>query len=138
VAFVVGFPGTSLAPTRGQLRGFGELVPYLLRSLNSPTAKPSLLGILFAAIEVTSGLGSLFAGRVMRLGDPQRTMLTGTVLSILLISVTPFIGTVFTLLLLAQAMRGWLQGSSNRSCSRSKPRPSEATGKVRSSGCAKR
>ena len=27
-----------------------------------------------AAIEITSGLGSLFAGRAMRLGDPQRTM----------------------------------------------------------------
>ena len=47
------------------------------------------IGILFAAIEITSGLGSLFAGRAMRLGDPQRTMLSGTVLSILLICVTP-------------------------------------------------
>ena len=28
----------------------------------------------FAAIEITSGLGSLFVGRAMRLGDPQRTM----------------------------------------------------------------
>jgi len=37
-------------------------------------------------------------------------MLTGTVLSILLISVTPFIGGVFILLLAAQALRGWLQG----------------------------
>jgi sugar phosphate permease len=37
-------------------------------------------------------------------------MLTGTVLSVLLISVTPFIGAVFTLLLVAQALRGWLQG----------------------------
>jgi MFS family permease len=32
------------------------------------------IGILFAAIEITSGLGSLFAGRAMRLGDPQRTI----------------------------------------------------------------
>jgi len=37
-------------------------------------------------------------------------MLTGTVLSILLISVTPFLGTIFALLLLAQSLRGWLQG----------------------------
>jgi len=50
------------------------------------------IGILFAAIEITGGLGSLFAGRAMRLGDPQRTMLSGTVLSILLICVTPFFG----------------------------------------------
>src|SRR6266436_6141789 len=57
-----------------------------------------------------TSIGILFAGRAIRLGAPQRTMLTGTVLSVLLISVTPFIGAVFTLLLLAQALRGWLQG----------------------------
>ena len=34
----------------------------------------------------------------------------GTVLSILLMSVTPFIGGIFVLLVLAQALRGWLQG----------------------------
>jgi MFS family permease len=78
--------------------------------LNGVGLTGTSIGILFAAIEVTSGVGSLFAGRAMRLGDPQRTMLTGTVLSILLISVTPFIGAVFALLLLAQALRGWLQG----------------------------
>jgi MFS family permease len=78
--------------------------------LNGMGLTGTAIGVLFAAIEITSGLGSLFAGRAMRLGDPQRTMLTGTVLSILLISATPFIGAVFTLLLLAQALRGWLQG----------------------------
>jgi uncharacterized Zn-finger protein len=54
------------------------------------------------AIEITSGLGSLFAGRAMRLGDPQRTMLSGTVLSILLICITPFFGGAFALLFAAQ------------------------------------
>jgi MFS family permease len=78
--------------------------------LNGMGLTGTSIGILFAAIEVASGLGSLFAGRAMLLGDPQRTMLTGTVLSILLISVTPFIGAVFALLLAAQALRGWLQG----------------------------
>ena len=68
------------------------------------------IGILFAAIEVMSGLGSLFAGRAMALGDPRRTMLSGTVLSIVLICVTPFLGGIFLLLFLAQAARGWLQG----------------------------
>ena len=68
------------------------------------------IGILFAAIEVMSGFGSLFAGRAMLLGDPQRTMLSGTVLSIVLICLTPFLGGIFVLLLLAQATRGWLQG----------------------------
>jgi fucose permease len=46
----------------------------------------------------------------MRLGDPQRTMLSGTVLSIVLICATPFLGGIFFLLLMAQAARGWLQG----------------------------
>jgi MFS family permease len=68
------------------------------------------IGILFAAIEIMSGLGSLFAGRAMRLGDPQKTMLSGTVASILLICATPFLGGIFALLLAAQIVRGWLQG----------------------------
>src|SRR5437660_11280537 len=68
------------------------------------------IGVLFAAVEVTSGLGSLLDGRAMRFGGPQRTMLSGTVLSIVLISATPFLGGIFLLLFLAQAARGWLQG----------------------------
>jgi MFS family permease len=68
------------------------------------------IGLLFATAEIASGFGSLFAGRAMRLGDPQRTMLSGTVLSILLIAVTPLLGGIFTLLLLSQLIRGWLEG----------------------------
>jgi MFS family permease len=68
------------------------------------------IGILFATAEIASGFGSLFAGRAMRLGDPQRTMLSGTVLSILLIAITPLLGGIFALLLLTQVIRGWLEG----------------------------
>jgi MFS family permease len=68
------------------------------------------IGVLFAAVEIASGFGSLFAGRAMRLGDPQRTMLSGTVLSILLIAATPLLGGIFVLLLLSQLLRGWLEG----------------------------
>jgi MFS family permease len=68
------------------------------------------IGMLFAAAEIASGLGSLFAGRAMRLGNPQRTMLSGTVLSILLIAATPLLGGLFGLLLLSQLARGWLEG----------------------------
>src|SRR5437016_1481783 len=78
--------------------------------LNGVGLSGTSIGVLFAAIEVTSGLGSLLAGRAMRLGDPQRTMLSGTVASIVLICATPFLGGVFLLLLAAQAARGWLQG----------------------------
>jgi MFS family permease len=68
------------------------------------------IGILFAAAEIASGCGALFAGRAMRWGNPQRTMLNGTVLSILLISMTPLLGGVFALLLAFQLARGWLEG----------------------------
>jgi MFS family permease len=68
------------------------------------------IGLLFAAAEIASGFGSLFAGRAMRLGDPRRTMLSGTVLSILLIAATPLLGGAFALLLLFQLARGWLEG----------------------------
>jgi MFS family permease len=68
------------------------------------------IGLLFSAVEIFSGLGSLFAGRAMRLGDPQKTMLSGTVVSIVLICATPFLGGVYALLMVAQVARGWLQG----------------------------
>jgi MFS family permease len=68
------------------------------------------IGMLFATAEIASGLGALFAGRAMRLGNPQRTMLRGTVLSIMLIAATPLLGGLFGLLLLFQVARGWLEG----------------------------
>jgi MFS family permease len=68
------------------------------------------IGMLFAAIEIASGVGALFAGRAMRLRDPRRTMLGGTALSIVLIAATPLLGGIFALLLLSQVVRGWLEG----------------------------
>jgi len=68
------------------------------------------IGMLFAAAEIASGFGALFAGRAVRLGDAQRTMLSGTALSILLIALTPLLGGAFALLLLFQLARGWLEG----------------------------
>ena len=70
----------------------------------------TMIGMLFAAAEIASGFGALFAGRAVRLGDAQRTMLGGTALSILLIAMTPLLGSAFTLLLLFQLARGWLEG----------------------------
>jgi MFS family permease len=68
------------------------------------------IGMLFAAAEISSGFGSLFAGRAMRLGNPQRTMLSGTVFSIVMMATTPLLGGVFGLLLAFQVARGWLEG----------------------------
>jgi len=40
------------------------------------------IGILFGAAEIANAAGALFAGRAMRLGDAQRTMLSGSALTI--------------------------------------------------------
>jgi MFS family permease len=68
------------------------------------------IGMLFSAAEIASGFGALFAGRVMSLGNAQRTMLSGTAISILLIALTPLLGGMLALLLLFQVMRGLLEG----------------------------
>jgi MFS family permease len=68
------------------------------------------IGVLFAAAEIASGFGALFAGRAMSLGNAQRTMLSGTALSILLIALTPVLGGLLALLLSFQVVRGWLEG----------------------------
>jgi MFS family permease len=68
------------------------------------------IGMLFSAAEIASGFGALFAGRAMGLGNAQRTMLSGTALSILLIALTPLLGGVLALLLVFQVVRGWLEG----------------------------
>jgi MFS family permease len=68
------------------------------------------IGLLFSAAEIASGFGALFAGRAMGLGNAQRTMLSGTAISILLIALTPLLGGILALLLLFQVVRGWLEG----------------------------
>ena len=78
--------------------------------LNQIALVGTTIGTLFAVSEIASGFGALFAGRAMRLGNPQRTMLSGTVLSIVLIAATPLLGGIFGLLLLFQIARGWLEG----------------------------
>jgi MFS family permease len=78
--------------------------------LNQIALVGTTIGMLFAASEIASAFGALFAGRTMRLGNPQRTMPSGTVLSILLIAATPLLGDLFGLLLPFQVARGWLEG----------------------------
>jgi fucose permease len=78
--------------------------------LNQVGLVGTTIGVLFSAAEIASGIGALFAGRAMGLGNAQRTMLSGTAISILLIALTPLLGGVLALLLLFQVMRGWLEG----------------------------
>jgi len=70
------------------------------------------IGVLFAAIEFASGVGSLFGRPAMRLGHPLWTMTIATALAIALICITPWLGGLFILLLGAQVLRGFFQGVS--------------------------
>jgi len=70
------------------------------------------IGILFAAIEFASGIGALMGGPAMRLGHPLWTMTIATALAIALIGITPWLGGIFLFLLLAQILRGLVQGVS--------------------------
>ena len=70
----------------------------------------TMIGVLFAAVEITSGLGSLLGGRAMRWMDPQWMLVICTTLAIALIAVTPLLGGILVLLMLAQLIRGILQG----------------------------
>ena len=70
----------------------------------------TMIGILFAAVELTSGLGSLLGGRAMRWMDPQWMLVLFTTLAIALIAMTPLLGGIVALLMLAQLIRGLLQG----------------------------
>lgn len=70
------------------------------------------IGVLFAAIEFASGIGSLFGRPAMRLGHPLWTMTIATALAIALICITPWLGGLFILLLGAQVLRGFFQGIS--------------------------
>jgi len=70
------------------------------------------IGVLFAAIEFASGIGSLLGGPAMRLGHPLWTMTIATALAIALIGITPWLGGIFLLLLIVQILRGLVQGVS--------------------------
>lgn len=68
------------------------------------------IGILFGALEVTTGIASLAVGWVRRLGRAEWVLLFTTAVSLSLIAITPFLGGIFALLVLMQLLRGAAQG----------------------------
>ncbi len=70
----------------------------------------TMIGLLFAAVEATSGLGSLLGGRAMRWMDPQWFLVICIALALALIAITPWIAGMLALLFLAQLVRGLIQG----------------------------
>ena len=70
----------------------------------------TMIGILFAALEVTTGLASLNVANVKKFGRAEMVLLLTNAASIALIAVTPFLGGIFALLILMQLLRGVAQG----------------------------
>lgn len=68
------------------------------------------IGALFSIAEVVNGFISLFSGRVARLMPIPWLMVGFTALSAILLLITPFLGGVFILLALAQALRRGCEG----------------------------
>lgn len=79
----------------------------------------TMIGTLFAAIEVAAGLGAWFSGRIMRRFDPCRVLVVTTVATVCLICATPLLSGIsaifwatFAILAVAQIARGVTQGVS--------------------------
>jgi len=83
---------------------------FYLVHLNTLGFTGSMIGFLIATMEFTSGFGSLASGRMVRLMKPHWLLIILTVMAIVLITITPLLGTVLALLVIAQAARGFLQG----------------------------
>ena len=70
----------------------------------------TLIGLLFAGLEIAIAVASLGVGWARRLGPPEWVLLGSAMVAILAISVTPYLGGFFALLLLFQVFRGLAQG----------------------------
>lgn len=72
----------------------------------------TLIGILIAMSEGGGMFGTVFAGPMERIMAPHWVLLLHIALSLFFISVTPFLGGIFILLLIASGFRGSSQGLS--------------------------
>ena len=79
----------------------------------------TMIGLLFAAIELAAGVGSWFSGRIMRRFEASRVLVVTTMVTICLVCATPLLSGItpglwgiFMILLVAQMARGATQGIS--------------------------
>ena len=79
----------------------------------------TMIGLLFAAIEMAAGAGSWFSGRIMRRFEATRVLVLTTVVTIGLVCATPLLSSltsafwaIFAILVIAQMLRGATQGIS--------------------------
>ena len=87
----------------------GWRVPFS-SSICVTSASPPSIGALFSIAEVVNGFSSLLSGRAAKLMPIAWLMVGFTILSVVLLMITPFMGGVFILLVLAQSLRRGCEG----------------------------
>jgi predicted MFS family arabinose efflux permease len=78
--------------------------------LNEIALTGTIIGILFASMEAAGGFGSLIAGRVAKHFSPFTMLVGTTAAAIVMMAITPLLGGIVALLMLAQIARGIIQG----------------------------
>ncbi len=105
VAFIVAVTYLRIASSAMQ----GSFYVVYLESLG---LTGTLIGILIAMSEGGGLFGTLFAGPMERIMAPHWILLLHVVLSLFFIAITPMLGGIFVLLLIASGIRGSSQGVS--------------------------
>ncbi|MGE5537191.1 MAG: MFS transporter [Gemmatimonas sp.] len=70
----------------------------------------TMIGVLFAALEITTGLASLNVKSIQKFGHAEAILLITTAATIVLIAITPYLGGIFAVLVAMQLLRGVAQG----------------------------
>ncbi len=70
----------------------------------------TMIGALFAIAEIVNGLGSLLSGRADKVMPRAWLMVSFTMLSIVLLAITPFLGGAFVVLAIAHCLRRGFEG----------------------------
>ena len=109
---LLGLPAVALAVGISLLRSTtsGIQDSFYVVYLQQAGMTGTTIGALIAMVEISSGLGSLTAGRVVRFMRPHWALILFSILAVSLIAITPLLGAVFAILALVQLLRGGCQG----------------------------
>jgi hypothetical protein len=109
---LLGIPAVALAVGVTLLRSTtaGIQDSFYIVHLNSIGLTGTMIGILIATGEISSGFGSLTAARLERFMAPHWILIVFTALAILFIALTPLIAGFIVLLFVFQVLRGICQG----------------------------
>ena len=111
-AALLGIPMVAMTVMINFLRNTTSSVQgsFYVTYLNEIGLTGTAIGILFAAVEAASGLSSLGSAFYLRFIKAHWLIITLSATAIALIAITPLLGGVFTVLLIAQVLRGGAQG----------------------------